>query len=200
MRFRIGHTKVNISFLFFSMLTMIFAIDEKGVALITMISVALHEIGHISALFLLGSRPDEIDFGIFGIRIRQNKYMLSDVGQIMVVAFGPLVNFVLFAVVLVAYLIFESQILLIISAVNIVVGGFNLMPIFPLDGGRILFVILSLFLRKRTVMIIMRLICIVCIFALIILGVFIVRNTGWNFSLLATVGYLAVLCTKSVRI
>lgn len=200
MRFKIGHTRISVSFLFFAMLTMLFAIDERGVALITMISSAIHECGHISSLILLGGCPDEINFGIFGIRIQQNKCMLSDVCQIIVVLFGPLVNLALFAVLLAVYGAFGTQILLTAAAVNLVVGIFNLIPIFPLDGGRLLFMVLSLILSDRAVCIIMRLICVVLLFALLIFGVFLLVKTEGNVSLLATGAYLAVLCIKSVRI
>lgn len=200
MNFKIGNIRIRLSFLFFAMLTMIFAIDKKGIALITLFSAALHEIGHIVALFLFGSCPDGIKFGIFGIRIQQNKYILSDLKQTLVVVCGPLVNILIFATSLVVYSVSESQIMLTISAVNLVVASFNLIPIFPLDGGRILFAVLSVFLSDGAVRIIMRIICAVLLLMLIFSGVFLVRRTGVNVSLLATGIYLGVLCIKSVKI
>lgn len=200
MSFKIGGIRVRISFLFFAMLTMIFAIDEKGIALITLTSAALHETGHIAALLLLGGSPDEIVFGIFGIRIQQNKYMLSDSRQAVVVLCGPLVNVVLFGAFLAAYVAFGSPFLLTASVVNLVSGAFNLLPIFPLDGGRILLVVLSALLPDGVVCAIMRTISALLILLLVFTGFILVSKTGVNISLLATGIYLGVLCIKSIRI
>lgn len=200
MNFRIGRVRIKISFLFFAMLTMLFVVDKKGLALITVLCVTLHEFGHITALCLFGSQPDEIVFGIFGIRIQQNKYILSDLQQTVVVFCGPLVNAILFATFLVANLVFQKQILLMISAVNLVMGIFNLLPILPLDGGRIMFYLLGLFFIEKTVHRIMRIICIILLFVLILAGSFILLKTGLNISLITTSVYLCVLCIKSIRI
>lgn len=200
MSFRIGRVKIKVSFWFFAMLTMLFVIDKKGVALIALVCVALHELGHIAALCFFDNQPDEIVFGIFGIRIQQNKYILSDFRQTVVVFCGPLVNIVLFFAFLLANLFFEKQIFLIISATNLVMGIFNLLPIIPLDGGRILFYLLGLFLTDKTVRRIMRVICSVMLVVLILAGLFIFFETGLNISLIATSAYLCVLCIKSIRI
>ena len=200
MNFRIGSVKIKISFLFFAMLTMLFVGDKKGVALIALMCIALHELGHIVALCFFGNTPDEIVFGIFGIRIQQNKYMLSELRQIIVVLCGPLVNIVLFVVFFLANIIFQKQFLLVACATNLVMGVFNLLPVLPLDGGRILLTLLSFFFEEETVRIIMRVVCIILLLALIIAGVFLVLKTGFNLSLLATTAYLCVLCIKSIRI
>ncbi len=200
MNFRIGRVRIKISFLFFAMLTMLFVVDKKGIALITVVCVALHELGHIASLCLFGSQPDGIVFGIFGIRIQQNRYILSEFRQTVVVLCGPLVNLALFAVFLLANIIFQKQILLLISAVNLVMGVFNLLPIMPLDGGRILLSVLSFFFAEKTVRRIMRVICIVLLFALISAGVFLAVKTGLNISLIATSVYICILCIKSIRI
>lgn len=200
MNFKIGRIRIRISFLFFSMLTMLFAVDEKGIALIALASAVFHELGHIVALFLFGSCPDEICFGIFGIRIQQNKNVLSDFKQGIVVLSGPFVNALIFLIMLMLYSVFQINVFMIISAVNFVSAIFNLIPIFPLDGGRFLLTILSALLTDRATRITMRVICAVCLPLLGFFGIILVRKTGANISLLATGIYLGVLCIKSIRI
>lgn len=200
MCFKIGRVKIKISFLFFAMLTMAFVADEEKLVIIILLCSALHEMGHICALFLFGSHPDEINFGIFGVRIQQNKYILSELRQAVVVLCGPLVNMVLFVLFLLANLIFESKILLITSAVNLVIGAFNLLPVLPLDGGRILLAVLNFFASEKTALKIMRVICVTVLLALIFSGIFLAIKTGINISLLATVMYISILCVKSIRI
>lgn len=200
MSFKIGRVRIKISFLFFAVLTMAFAVDKKQIVIITLICSALHEIGHISALFLFGSYPDEIAFGAFGVRIQQNGYTLSDFQQAVVVLCGPLVNIVLFVLLLVANIVFESRILLTVSAVNLVIGVFNLLPILPLDGGRVLFMVLNVFLDQKTACKIMRLICVIVLLVIIFSGFLIILKIGPNISLLATGIYISILCIKSIKI
>lgn len=200
MCFKIGRVKIKISFLFFAMLTMAFIVDEKQLVILTLLCSALHEMGHICALFLFGSYPDEINFGIFGVRIQQNKYILSELRQAVVVLCGPLVNIILFVLFLLANLAFKSPILLMISAVNFVIGGFNLLPVLPLDGGRILLAVLNFFMSEKTACKIMRIICACVLSVLIFSGILLIIKTGMNISLLATVIYISILCIKSIKI
>ncbi len=200
MSFKIWGIKIKISFLFFAMLTMVFAMDEKRVAIVTLLSVALHETGHIVALLCFKAYPEEITFGIFGIRILQNKCKLSYSDEAVVVLCGPAVNIVLFVIFGVLNYTFENQILLIISAVNLVVGIFNLLPVLPLDGGRALLVVLNSFFSEKAVQRIMVIVGVLFATTIILLGCFLAFKTGANFSLLATGLYLGIICVKSVRI
>ncbi|MBR5773875.1 MAG: site-2 protease family protein [Clostridia bacterium] len=196
----IGRVRVKISFMFFAALTLLFVADSGGLAIITLFCAALHEMGHIIAMVCLGDAPDEIAFGIFGIRIQQNKSMPSVLGQVVIVACGPLVNIVLLIVSLVMNSAIESRFLLMLSAVNLVMAAFNLLPILPLDGGRLLVLLLGSLFIEVTVQKIMRIVCAVLLLALILSGVLLVIKTGVNFSLVVTGAYLCVLCIKSIRI
>jgi len=200
MNFKIGRVRIKISFLFFAMLTLLFAVDKNAIALIAVISAALHEFGHIIALYFFKSQPEEIAFGVFGIRIQQNKRLLSEFKEAVVVCCGPLVNVILFILFFIANFVFKKEWLMTICAVNLVIGVFNLLPIFPLDGGRILFYLLGLFFGEKIVLRIMRVICCVILCVLICFGIFLLAETGLNFSLIATGIYLCILCIKSVRI
>lgn len=200
MKFRIGQISVRVSFLFFAVLTLACVTDNSEIAFSSLICAMLHEGGHIAALFFFGSAPNEIHFGIFGVRIQHNNYMLPDYAQMVVVLCGPLLNLALFAVMLAASLFLQSRILLMLCAVNLIMGVFNLMPILPLDGGRALKIVLERFFSEARAQRIMCVICAVMISGLIVAGIFLVLKTGVNISLLVTGIYLLVLCIKSVRI
>lgn len=182
------------------MLTMAFIVEQGQLVIITLLCSALHEMGHICALLLFGSYPDEINFGIFGVRIQQNRYILSDCRQALVILCGPLVNIILFALFLLADFICESRFFLMISAVNLVLGVFNLLPVLPLDGGRILLAVLDFLMSEKTAYKIMRIICIVVLLVLLFGGILLAAKTKPNISLLATVMYISILCVKSIKI
>ena len=67
----------------------------------------------------------------------------------IVVLCGPIVNIILFTAFLCANSVFHSRFLLIISAVNLVMGVFNLLPLPALDGGRLMFLLFELIFRKK---------------------------------------------------
>ena len=192
--------KIKISFLFFAVLTLLFIVDTKGLAVISLLCAALHEMGHILAMICFKNTPDEIVLGIFGIRMQQNKYTLSDLQQGVVVLCGPLVNIALSMISLLISLALEGDTMLMVSAVNLVMALFNLLPIMPLDGGRILTLLLNRFFSERTAQKIMRITCVLLLFALVVSGAFLAIQTGFNVSLLATGAYLCALCIKSIRI
>lgn len=200
MNFRLGRIRVRVSFLFFAVLTLLFVTDNSQIALLSLICAALHECGHIAALLLFKSAPTEIRFGIFGIRIQHNNYALSDWAQLVISLCGPLVNLALFALSYVASLFWQNQPLIMLCAVNLVMGAFNLLPILPLDGGRALEIVLGRFFPDACVRRIMGAVCVVMISGLILIGTFLAVSTGLNISLLVTGVYLLALCIKSIRI
>lgn len=195
-----GKTRVKISFLFFAMVTMILTMDEKLVALIAVMSVALHEMGHIVAMAVLKNSPDEIAFGIFGVRIKQSVRILSCRQEFFVVFCGPLMNIVLFTVFLLLYLACEQYIFLVIFAVNFAVGMFNLLPVALLDGGRMMRIMLMRFLTEEKTRTIMLCAGVSITLVILICGAALFIKTGANASLFVTGLYLLIMCVRSIKI
>ena len=197
---RLGRINIKISFLFFAMLTLIFAFDKRAVALVTVVSVALHEMGHIVALLGMGICPDEICFGIFGIRIRNCDCRLNYRQELIAVLCGPLVNVALTLAFFVLYRIFLCDVLMVIFAVNFSVAVFNLLPILPLDGGRLLHIMLMKMMSCEAAQRIMTGVGAVTASIVLLAGAVLVVRTGANVSLLATGVYLGIISIKSIKI
>lgn len=83
----------------------------------------LHELGHLIVLAVCGGRADTLTFSFYGLALKYSS-QLSRLKEFFVLLAGPLVNLVL-------YIIIKDDINLILFAINI-------LPIYPLDGGRML--------------------------------------------------------------
>ena len=122
----------------------------------SLVSVLLHELGHALVASRFGIRTTEIVMFPIGGLSRMER-MLPPTAEICVALAGPLVN-VLLAGGIFAYMLsthsgdhqggrsaaaqWEESLALLLYG-NILLAGFNLLPAFPMDGGRILRALLS---------------------------------------------------------
>jgi Zn-dependent protease len=137
-------------------------------AIILIISVLLHELAHSIVALRYGLKVSEIVLYIFGgvSVIKEQEEASKDFHkEFRIAVVGPIASFVIAAILAISFFLLtlissESTIttintaditssnhtLTIIAAgllqygalVNIILGGFNLIPVFPSDGGRIL--------------------------------------------------------------
>lgn len=122
-----------------------------------MIFALVHEFGHLLAGLLMGMKPEKLELMPFGVSIsfkinvkeynkKIKKGNILEIKKIIVAAAGPITNFIIILVTCNLKLdILKS---LIIIYTNFLIMIFNLMPIYPLDGGRILKGILHINLGK----------------------------------------------------
>ena len=124
MTFKLFGTKIYVSYLFVSLLTLLLLYKDSYILALCLLYSLAHEMGHILSMKLLGATLNEIKFMPFGIAIKTSDLSaLSKLKQTIVLLSGVLINTVLLP------LNFEINLALIM---------FNLLPIGNLDGGRIL--------------------------------------------------------------
>lgn len=125
-----------------------------------MIFTLLHEFGHLIAGMLFGFKLDSLLIFPFGFAIKfkkikiHNKFHNMNRNSIetkkMITAFsGPAVNILFVIFLKLSHWNGSNKEIIIFS--NILIAIFNLLPIYPLDGGRILKYLFNiLFDRKKT--------------------------------------------------
>lgn len=114
------------------LLCLMIRLSPRGSVLSFLAAAILHESGHFLALRFMGGHWDGLDIGPGGIRISCSG--LENVGEIVTAAAGPLVSF---------FLIFLYPLFPWIGFWSILQLCFNLLPVYPLDGGRILRAVLE---------------------------------------------------------
>lgn len=133
----------------------------KQIEIYTMIMLfaLIHEIGHLLMGLLMGMKPEKIELMPFGVSIsfkikveeynkKIKKGNLLEIKKIVIALAGPLTNFIIIIIANNLKIdIFKS---LMIIYTNFLIMIFNLLPIYPLDGGRILKGILHINFGIRT--------------------------------------------------
>lgn len=98
-------------------------------------AAALHEAGHALVLRILGIPIAQIRLGICGAEMTYDGRLLSYGGELLAVLAGPGVNFLCGAALSAAGLPAAA-------GAHWLLGGFNLLPVRPLDGGRAMHLVL----------------------------------------------------------
>ena len=133
-KLKIKNTTYGISFSFFFVIALvtICSATQTEKLLMTLVSCALHELGHLVLMTAFGSSPQEIVVYGGGIRISPDNKQLSKYHELAVLFGGAAVNF---ALCLLTYLTNGGG---FFCQVNFLLGALNLLPFRYFDGGRIL--------------------------------------------------------------
>lgn len=141
----------------FIFLILFYLTNQIEIYALIMCFAILHELGHLLAGVLLGFKPDKIELKPFGLSIgfklklrdynkKVKEANFIEVKKLIVASVGPITNlFIIFILNWIDINIYEKN-MIIYS--NLLLFLFNILPILPLDGGRILRGILYMNLGK----------------------------------------------------
>jgi len=119
---------------------------------IILMIVMMHELGHFFAAKLFGWRIDKIMLWAFGGVLQTDEYTTRPIKEEVIVTLcGPLQHTLVFCLAYVLHWInfIPTSLLAEVIHYNVIILLFNLLPIYPLDGGRICFALLSARLPYR---------------------------------------------------
>jgi stage IV sporulation protein FB len=109
------------------------------------VAVVIHEMGHSAAAEKFGYILNEIRFMPYGAEIQGSLEGVKPSDEIKIASMGPLTNIITAVIFTAIWWLIPSSYFFTQTFVyaNIVNALFNLMPVFPLDGGRIMLCLLS---------------------------------------------------------
>lgn len=162
-------------------------IGHGGVLGVSMVSIMLHEASHAAVATLFGAPPEEMEITPLGALMRLEDEAALPVGRrLLVLAAGPAASLGLCwaAMALTRWGVLPVETGRLMFCCNVLLLCGNLLPVLPLDGGRMLALLFGLRLRQETVRRVMRIsgtvIGLCCIAGNFLLSL---RQGGWNLSL-----------------
>ncbi len=153
--FKIYDVKVKINYFLIPILIMSYFADYLLQLLTVLLIVLMHEGAHCIVSYLHDVKISEIQLFPFGGVVKAEEELgVEPLKEVMIAIAGPLFNFALFFFLLVFKSVFtyDNSHLEFIMHSTLVIGGFNLLPVIPLDGGRVVRALLThwLGLKKAT--------------------------------------------------
>ncbi len=128
-------------------------------------------------MYLFGYNPLGVSIKAFNISILENKRYNSELSKdIIITLAGPLFNIIAFIILLFFYREF--------ALVNLFVGVFNLLPAASLDGGQLIYLLLIKRFTHEITAKILDVITIITALPIFFIGIMVLLNSKYNFSLL----------------
>lgn len=158
----------------------------------------LHELAHAAAALMLGYTPQKISAGIFGGILHLRESVIRPRDQLIIHLAGPAFNVMAAALFFGVFLVLghdDLRWLLQLTTANLVLGLFNLMPFYPLDGGKLFNLYLAFFFgfarAERVSQFFSRLFS----FSLFLLGIYLVKY-NWMNLLISALGINLAIAEK----
>lgn len=166
--------KIKINPLFFVSLIICCVFGSPFYFFIAYISLIMHELIHLFFLYREKVEVKYITFEPFGISIKTKVF-----GKTAPFVFlsAPLFNIFIAFLIYLVYKKTGNRLFLDFCASNFALGFFNLLPILPFDGGRVV-----MNLIKRKIIFVFFSGC--CGFFILLLGIIFIKSLNFNFSLI----------------
>lgn len=200
MNIKILNYKIHIDFSFIFFITLLFFINKSFFVISALLASMIHEFGHLIMLKkTTKANKIDIDFSLFKLNIiDQNRSFTSFFDDLKVLIAGPILNFFTFILFFAISKVSKNDRLYFFALENLFLFIFNLLPIAPLDGGQILFIILlskfNFLFAKR----IISTISFILIYIISIIGFLIFLYSKYNISILFLSVYIIFFLYKKI--
>lgn len=141
--------RIRIDLKIFVFIVLFYLTKQIEIYAMLMIFALLHECGHLIAGLIMGFKPEKINVMPIGLAIsfkipienynkKIEKSNILSIKKIIIALAGPIINILIALLFICMNLGFTDVQRLNIIYANVIICIFNLLPIYPLDGGRIL--------------------------------------------------------------
>ena len=196
--------RIDLKILFF--LALFYLTGQLKIYLVIMLFAFLHEISHLIVGLILGFKPQAIEIMPFGFSMKllpkhannEKKILkanLAELKYIFVALAGPIFNLIVAAVLYKFDLGLKNELRNLIFYANIMLCIFNLISLYPLDGGRVARSILRIFYGENKAYKIMKVLSNITIFSLTFVGSISILYLK-NIAILIILSYLWILFLK----
>lgn len=142
----------------FIFLILFYLTNQIQIYVLIMCFAIIHELGHLLTGIVLGFKPNKIELTPFGLSIgfkinlkdynkKIKKAKAIEEKKIIIAMAGPVANLLIMFIIYKLNINIYEKIMIIYS--NLLLVLFNILPILPLDGGRILKGILHIYLGRN---------------------------------------------------
>ncbi|QQE73289.1 M50 family metallopeptidase [Brevibacillus composti] len=149
---RLFGIRIRIHLLFWGVIGLSLLMGMFTEVITLFIIVCIHEMGHVAVARELGWTVTEVQLLPFGgVATIEEAYAADPMDEIVVALAGPFMNIVMMAFSWACWSagFWTEEWALFFLKSNLIIAGFNLLPIWPLDGGRIIQAILCWYLPYR---------------------------------------------------
>lgn len=136
--------KIRLSFSFIILLCVLYYLDTTNLLILLIISAAVHEAGHYAAIKLCGGSMGTLNLSVAGaVMVIQDGKSMSYGKELICAAAGPLASLMLGLISALLAGRWGNDKLYVFSGISMVFGVINLLPVYPLDGGRMIYILLK---------------------------------------------------------
>lgn len=192
MKLTLFGVEISFSFWFFVVLMTFALIGREQLLVYLLLPVVLHEAGHLLIMAVCRVKIRSIRFTAFSVDIEKGNTATLGYGkEILINLGGVLVN--LIAALWLYCTAFQSMRVMLLIAVNLAIGVFNILPVGNLDGGEILRLLLERRGNPGMAAVISRACSFLLLIPLFAAAIFMLFRGGENISLLLACCYLAAV-------
>lgn len=201
MTFRLFGVQIRVSYSSVLLFTIaVISSVREDMIILFLVSSLLHETGHLIPIIALCGKPERLSVSLTEVNISCDMSHLNTSQVLLISVCGVLANFSLCLLSYIFYLLFSADIFYDISAVNLCIGLFNILPIRSLDGEELLSIILSRKLSAKSVDAVITILSVIFLIPIAILGFMSLFTSVNNYSLLFVFIYLiSVIIFKEMR-
>jgi len=191
MKFKLFGTEIYISFIFSAMLAFMLATDRTGLIIPTVIAVIVHEAGHLFAMWISDCSPKAIRLIPTSVKIIRD-FPKKSCNEAFIAICGPFANLSVFLSFYVGFINTKYDYLVKFAILNLVIAIFNLLPIKGLDGGTLLFILLSKIFGIVKSELILKFISVFLGITVFLFGIYAAINQNFNLSVFIIGIYLII--------